>query len=241
MASLRKALLLGMLFLGALGFGFWKWREGLTCRRLLVEGARWVADSSLIRPLVPALGSPLYGAHLAMWERRLVGHPYLRTVRIRPRLPDAWVIQVQERQPVARLAEAPGLYLDDEGRLLPPPERGLPSVPWVRGLGPPYGAGLVRRDTVMRALLPWLRWLAAVGPRRALVAEIALYPGPELVLYTTLGYVPVRVDPERVEEQWKAFEAFYWQEILPRGGRGFEELDVRYRGQVVARLKEGAH
>lgn len=235
MSSRGIRMLFFCLLLLGLGVGLWQWRERLIASRLVVKGNRLVADSTLIRPLLSELGSPLYGVDWTVWERRLARHPYIRAVRIRPRLPDTWVVAVEERMPVARLSERPDRFLDEEGRLLPEPERPLAGVLWVRGLGPPYTIGLVRTDTATRAILPWLRWLRQDPRRSALVAEIVIRPGPELVLYTTIGYVPVRVEPVRVEEQWMAFEAFYRQILLPRRGQGVQEVDLRYRDQVITK------
>lgn len=189
-------------------------------RKVEVHGVRWI-DPQVIVDRMRVDTTRSVWDDLGVWAARVRGHPQVQRVQISRRLPGTLVVTVTEVVPVALVPSKDGFRaFDSAGRPLPLDPSALPvDAPLV-----------AQRDTQVLALLGAVR--AREPELYARISDVRRAAPGELVV--TMGTLPVRtlaeVTPARLAE------------ILPvardldRRGLRAEELDLRYRDQVVARL-----
>jgi hypothetical protein len=71
-----------------------------------------------------------------------------------------------------------------------------------------------------------------VNPR---ISEVYVRNNGDIVLFTAEGGIPVFVGTEDYPVKLLSFQAF-WEQVVQRGDvRRLQQVDVRFRGQVIAR------
>jgi cell division protein FtsQ len=188
--------------------------------------AEWVA-----RNLAPLRGRHVLLVSLPEIERLLTSHRWVEGVEVRKRLPNALVVEVLEKTPVAVMRRQDGLhYVDRGGRLIDRLEGS--EVPaallLIEGEGEPG---------VTAAAIAAVEELAAGD---SLVFEavdrVALLTGPDLELHAVRLPFAVLVRVDRLQPAVATFE-----ELLPKIlGRyeGLLAVDLRFSNQIVMRFPE---
>lgn len=190
-------------------------------RRVQVVGARYVPADTIVALLA-------VDTTRSLWDEtddlitRVRTHPQVSDATIARRLPGTLVITVTERVPVAFVPSARGLEpLDADGRSLPiDPSRVNVDLPV-----------LARRDTTVLRLLGELRERAPQLYERVSAARRA--GRSELVL--ELGTVHVRAMHDVTVE--RLADILPVEADLVRRQARVNELDLRFRDQVIARVQ----
>lgn len=194
-------------------------------RRVEVVGARYVsADQIVSRLRIDSTASIWDDA--GPLEERVGRLTSVREVRIRRRMPGTLVVQVVENLPVALVQAGGGLVAVDAGGTA------LPIDPTAVDLDVPV---LRTRDTLALRLLGEVReempdFFARIGDvRRATDGSIAIRlndPAPRVIL------APGDLSMDRL------FDIIPVEADLARRRAAATEIDLRYRGQVIARLPQ---
>ena len=190
-------------------------------RRVEVVGAKYIQPRALLTLMAVDSGMTIWHDLDPVVERARK-HPQIRRARISRRLPGTLVLTVEERVPVAMLATADGVQpLDRDALPLPiDPTRTTVDVPIV-----------TRRDTAVLRLLDGVRENA---PRLfARISEVGRDEGRGLrvILSGVVVRAPADCTSERLAEIMPVLDD------LTRRGKHVVELDLRFRGQIVARLE----
>lgn len=205
--------------------------------RLAVEGNAVVTEEE-IAELVP-LGENLLEIDTEGLEARLSEHPFISDAAVEKEYPDKLIVVLEERTPVCWLGGGELLLLGGDAVVLPRAElaAGGFDLPVVQPsdetprLGvlehydnPALIAACALCARMQRQALPIFDELAEIFPTRDhLEARTA---GGETIL------LPMDASPESLA----ALQAVWSRERLT----GIEELDARFRGQIVARGGEAA-
>ncbi|HKS06586.1 MAG TPA: FtsQ-type POTRA domain-containing protein [Gemmatimonadaceae bacterium] len=190
-------------------------------RRVELVGARYIQPKTLLNLM--AIDSSMTIWHdLDPVVERARKHPQIRQARISRKLPGTLVLTVDERVPVAMLATADGVQPLDRDAVA------LPIDPTVTSVDVPI---VTRRDTAVLRLLDGVRENAARLFAR--ISEVGRDEGGGLrvILSGVTVRAPVGCTSERLAEIMPVLED------LTRRGKHAVELDLRYRGQIVARLE----
>lgn len=189
-------------------------------RRVEVVGARYTPPRDILRQLHVDTTVSVWAAPGPL-ERRVERLPEVRRAVIRRKLPGTLVVEVSERVPVALVPTPKGLEAyDDAGLPLPiDPSRARVDAPIV-----------TRRDTAALRLLGALRQEAPELYQR--VSEVRP-AGDELdlLLRSFLVRAMADVTVRRLEDVEPVARD------LANRRLDVAELDLRYRDQVIARLK----
>ena len=190
-------------------------------RRLEIVGTHYIATSDIVaRANVDTMRS--------VWDPtgpiadRVRGHPGVETVAVTRKLPGTLVITVTEHQPVALVPGPQGFRVyDRRGVALPvDPTRVLVDAPVI-----------ARADTALLRLLAGLRDSLPAVYRR--VSELKRVGANELLLY--LDDAPVRAMATVTVDDLNQIAPV--EEDLRRRAARLAELDLRYSGQIIARLQ----
>jgi cell division protein FtsQ len=189
-------------------------------RRVQIEGARYTAPRDILRRLNVDTTVSVW-TKLGPLEARVEQLPEVRGAVIRRKLPGTLVVTVTERVPVAMVPTPQGLRPYDAS--------GLP-LPVDPSRVPVDAPILARRDTLALRLLGELRQLAPELYQRVSDVRRA---GDELEfsLASTLVRTMTDVTVGRLEDVEPV------ERDLANRRLQATELDLRYRDQVIARLK----
>ena len=190
-------------------------------RRVEVVGAKYIQPRALLTLLAVDSGTTIWHDLDPIVERARK-HPQIRQARISRKLPGTLVLTVEERVPVAMLATADGVQpLDRDAFPLPiDPTRTTVDVPIV-----------TRRDTAVLRLLDGVRENSSRLFAR--ISEVGRDEGGGLrvILSGVTVRAPADCSSERLAEIMPVLDD------LTRRGKHVVELDLRFRGQIVARLE----
>lgn len=221
-----KLALLGIVALLAIGSPFWgplvmRRMAFFRVHRIEILGARYVAPSDILARLhVDTLAS--VWDPTAPLSARVSSHPEIERAIVRRKLPGTLVIEVTERAPVALVPAAGGFRVYDErGVALPiDPARVTVDAPVLSQADPV----LLRLLGAMRVGMPVLY---------ARVSALSVV-GKDEVLFE-LKSQPVRAMKDVTLERLADIEPV--EVDLGRKQLRASEIDLRYRDQVIARLK----
>lgn len=188
--------------------------------------AEWVAQN-----LAPLRGRHVLLVSLPEIERLLTSHRWVEGVEVRKRLPDALVVEVLEKIPVAVLRREDGLhYVDRGGRV----------IDRLAGSDVPAALLLIEGDggpVAAAAAIAAVEQLAAGGSLAfEAVHRVALLTGPDIELHATRLPFAVLVRVDRLQPAVATFE-----QLLPKILRRYEGLlavDLRFSNQIVMRFPE---
>lgn len=189
-------------------------------RRVQVEGARYTAPRDILRQLHVDTTMSVW-TDLAPLEARVAQLPEVRSAVIRRKLPGTLVVTVAERVPVALVPTSQGLQPYDQAGLP------LPVDPSRVRVDAPV---LMRRDTAALRLLGELRQRAPelfqrLSDVRRMDDELD-FGFDSLLVRAQPGVTVARLE-----------DVIPVQRDLARRQMRVAELDLRYRDQVIARLK----
>lgn len=239
--------ILGVLFLLAmLMAAAWGTRSGarkmafFRVRAIEVRGAQYLPPEEIVARLrVDTLAS--------LWDdieplhRRLRGHPQISAVEIARKMPGTLVVTVEENLPVALIATPRGLLpYDSLGRQLPiDPTRQALDLPVVATNDPI----LLKLVGAIRSLEPQLFGrVEEVRRTGRQEIQLTLSPSPAEINGEPGDSTSVRTRSLRVRALTglsvvRLADIFPVESDLARRKARVEELDLRYRDQVIARLQ----
>jgi cell division protein FtsQ len=190
-------------------------------RRVEIEGVRYASPDEIVSRLRVDTSASIWDDASPL-EARVAEHPQVRTARIRRKLPGTLVVLVTENPPVALVNGAGGLVVTDAAG------ETLPVDPTATDLDLPV---LASRDTLLLRLLgevqandPALFARVSEAQRTSRGDVVLVLPdhrilaGAAVTAERLADVLPVELDLAR--RKWRA-----------------AELDVRFREQVIARLR----
>ena len=221
-----KLLVLGTVAVLVLGTPFWaplllRRMDFFRVRRLEIVGTRYIGSNDIVaRANVDTTRS--------VWDPtgpiadRVRGHSGVATVQVTRRLPGTLVITIAERQPVALVPSPQGFRVYDARGIALPVDltRGMVDAPVI-----------ARADTALLRLLGEMRDALPALYRR--VSEVKRVGANELLLQ--LDPVPVRTLGTVTVDDLNQIQSV--EEDLRRRAARAAELDLRYSGQIIARLQ----
>lgn len=236
---LRMGLFLGITIVACFGANFWK--RDLQITTVRVDGNAIVQTEEIIsRAAVPA-GARLFEVDLGAMEKRVRQNHFIKSVRINREVPDLLLITVEERTPVAALADGTLKYIDEDGIILPSVRSELVvDLPLLTGVSLKKGldAGVSVKDSVMKEMLTIV--LTARMINDDLYRNISeIHCSDEgFVLYTSDCGVPVLFGEGETARKLVTMDGFWKQVVQPVGGHMLEYIDIRFEDQVVCRWKK---
>jgi cell division protein FtsQ len=190
-------------------------------KRIEILGAHYVPASDILARLHVDTLSSVWDP-TAVLESRVAGHPEIASVQVRRKLPGTLVVTVTERAPVALVPASGGFRVYDErGVALPiDPSRVTVDAPVLMQRNPRLLHLLGEMRLRMPALYTRVSSVRAIGADEV-VFDLTTHPVramQDVSLERLAEIAPVEAD-------------------LNRKGLTASELDLRYRDQVIARLK----
>lgn len=146
-------------------------------------------------------------------------------------------IQIEERQPVARIFQTDGgsFYLDTAAVMLPLSNKISARVPAFTGF-----AKESNRDTVLiQQVIDLATFIGSDSFFSAQISQIDIRPDKKFEMVPLIGdHMIVFGDASDLANKFKKLHAFYQSAWLINGMNTYETLDLQYKNQLVA-IKKG--
>ncbi|MEM7370271.1 MAG: hypothetical protein AAF587_16810 [Bacteroidota bacterium] len=185
------------------------------------------------------LGENMNSLDLHGLETLLKDSPYIEDAEVFSSMMGALYMEVDLREPVARIINNSGnhLYVDAAGKKFPTTRKYTANVPFIRG---DFEEGLV--DTfacsTVESAVPVMDFIANDPFWNAQIAEVVIHQSGELSLHTQVGDLKVEFGyPVRIEEKFMNLMDFYRQVIPEVGWKYYRSIILKYKGLVYGRKR----
>lgn len=197
------------------------------------DALRWMGFTSPSSPK----GMPLKDLDLRSLERRLEKEPWVREAELYVDRNRILHVLLQERVPVARLFTTEGVsfFIDSSMGVIPLNVSHTPRVTVFTGL-PVSARARARRDSLILSEVRDLAFaIASDSLMAAQVEQVDLDPVKGFVAVPKVGEHAIIVgDGSDLQDKFRRLKVFYGQVLSQTGWSTYREVDLRFRGQVVA-------
>jgi cell division protein FtsQ len=209
--------------------------EYFSVREIQVRGGDKVSGSEIVGITGLQQGMSIWKVDLAAIEKKVAQHPWVRRVLVRREFPGRIIIEVEERVPRAIVALRRLYYVDSDGVLFKEVGPGENvKYPLLTGL---RAEELTTANPgIRRRIQDAIRLGELMARRSHSLSEIHFDAPDRLVVYTTDFPIALRMGWGDWEEKMMRMERLMslWKGNEARLG----SLDMSYRDQVVARLRQ---
>ncbi len=247
-ANLKKIIafvVLSLVLLGFIGFvekqTMFKTFQGTEIVIEGVSGVYFVEEKEISKLLANAFpdlkpGLRLEEVPLKAIEKRLSGHPFVKSVQAMLGQKGILNIQIKQHQPIARIAQPFGAdgYITTEGKVIPTSPYYTSRVLIVEGS---YAEELMDKGEVtteMPELLALINFITEDEFWNAQITEIELNSRDDIRLYQQVGKQIIEFgDGLDINDKFDRISVFY-KEILPKKGwNTYNRVSVKFKDQIV--------
>jgi len=214
------------------GYQYLTHSERFTVRQVLVSGASAAPASQIKQVTDRSLGKNIFAADLEELQLKLEAQPWIRTATVKRRIPDALLIQVEERVPEVLVKMGGSLYLaDGEGVLLDRfgPRYADYDFPILTGLDRFGRETLKRKISLGTAFVNFLyRSRPALADQ---VSEVGLEADDSLEVRLNDGGAPLRVSPDSFELNLDNYLAV--RNFITANYGDVQYVDLRWKDRIT--------
>jgi len=219
-----------------------KWRETLTIQRVLVEGSRTLTAQQIFSLAKIPLKSSMVETDLSVIQARIMAHPFIRTVTVSRRLPDALRIRIDERMPIASLNAGKMMYVD-AGRVALPAVQSqvkfdLPIISNVSGLGQPKFGETIASTELIEAIGILNTASEIDSSLYHFISEVNMNDGGDIILYSVDVGVPIMLGRGDVGRKLITLQSFWTNFVKTQDAEKLKYIDLRYDDQVVVKWNQ---
>jgi cell division protein FtsQ len=246
-AKLKKALglvTLCLVLVGIIGFvekqTQLKAYQGFEVELKAVSGVYFVEEKeieAIVKSAFPELksGLPIAEVPLAAIEKRLSGHPFIKSVETSIGQKGILKMTIHQHEPIARIARpmAADGYITTEGLIIPTSPTYTSRVLILEGA---FAEQLMDQGSVdsMPELMPLIEFVTKDEFWSAQVSELEINKKDDIRLHQQVGKQVIEFgDALDIESKFRRIEVLY-KEILPRKGwNAYERISVKFKNQIV--------
>lgn len=194
--------------------------------------------AALLAPsATPLAGRPLRDLDLHRMEKALERDPWIRDADLYLDRAHVLQVRIEEERPVARIFTRTGhsFYIDSHLNRIPLNPRHTPRLPVFTGM-PVTIRGDAATDTLhLRSVWAMVRYLQTDPLSLALVEQVDFEAPTGFILYPKVGDLRIVFgEPTEIAGKFRRLRIFYDQILARDGWSRYGEVDLRFRGQVVA-------
>lgn len=137
-------------------------------------------------------------------------------------------LYVRQRKPVLRVIGTDNYYIDSERQIMKATYKTACHVPVI--------TGAVTRDMAQNELFDFVEWLSNHSFWDAQIEQINVLGNREIELIPRVGgHIILLGRPDNYESKLNKLKTFYDEGLSKMGWQPWQEVDLRFRGQVVCR------
>lgn len=223
-----------LLVLGLAVVGGLYWSSTMTVTNVRFTGNHFVAQQDLEKIKVPTGISP-DSMDFAQIMNRFEKLSYVRRADISVQPNGNLLVTIQERQPIAMLADGEKkIYVDREGVRLPIRLGKTVDVPILYG----FQAAPMTDTLDSKAFKTTAQFLTSIRNRPAsdaTISEVAWTQKEGIVALTNQNGVKLIFGKGDFDTRLRNWEAFYGEVVKQKGIETMRSIDLRFQGQIVTR------
>ena len=203
------------------------------------QGVERLSQQSLLESMPQLAGENLFLLDLEKLTTSLTRHPWVKTASIQRKWPNAVFVQIEERQPYARIQLESVYVMDNFGTLVTHDAEEFAHLPLITGMSgaaPELGQQVISEE-VLRGLkaMHYLNQLEFFAEDPVTTVEVT---GPHLLTFSTRDQgLKVRLGADAVQEGFHNFKIIL--DALKPTGEGVESIDLSFSNKVVIKPKPG--
>ncbi|MDF2156849.1 cell division protein [Algoriphagus sp. CAU 1675] len=247
-ARLKKSmafLLLSAILVGFIGFvekqSLYKTYQGTQISIKGVSGVYFVEEEEIeqiIKSAFPSLkvGLMLEEVPLKELERRIAGHPFVKSAEVTLGQKGILNVSIQQYQPIARIARpyASDGYITTEGKVIPTSPSYTSRVLILEGK---LAERMIEKGNVeveMPEVMELIKYITEDDFWNAQITEVELNSTTDIRLHQQVGRQVIEFgDALDLEDKFERIQIFY-KEILPRKGwDAYKRVSVKFKDQIV--------
>ena len=206
-----------------------------------LSGVYFVEDVEISKILAQAfpdlkVGLPLEEVPIQAIEKRIGGHPFVKSVQAMIGQKGILSIKIHQHQPIARIAQPYGAdgYITREGKVIPTSTSYTSRVLILEG---DYAEQLMDQGDVMIEMPELMNLIEFITKDKfwnAQITEVELNAADDIRLYQQVGSQLIEFgDAHHIEDKFDRISVFY-KEILPKKGwNTYARVSVKYKDQIV--------
>jgi len=223
-----------LLVLGLAVVGGFYWSSTMTVTNVRFTGNHFVTQQELQNIEVPTGISP-DSMDFAQIMNRFEKLSYVRRADISVQPNGNLLVTIQERQPVAMLADGEQkIYIDQEGIRLPIRLGKTVDVPILYGFRATPMADTLKSES-FRKTAQFLTSIRNRPASDATISEVAWTHKEGIIALTNQNGVKLIFGKDDFETRLRNWEAFYGEVIKQKGIETMRSIDLRFQGQIVTR------
>ncbi len=216
-----------------------EWKGSLQVQRVVVSGVRLLPASDVYGWAKVPMKSALFAVPLADIYARVSAQPFIRSVSVSRQLPDAVLIQVAEREPIASLNMGQMYFVDGDGVLLPyrhtETRLDVPVISGVTGIERPNLGEIALSNELFQAI-EVLKTARDVDPSLyRVISEINMNNGDDILLFLVDGGVPITLGRGDIAKKLVTFHSFMNDVLKKEDPKKLRSIDLRFDEQVVVK------
>lgn len=211
------------------------WSSQMKVQKIYFEGHSFVSEQQLREIEIP-IGTHPDSLNTLDIINRFEQIPYVKQAALRVEPSGNLTIEISERQPIAMLPDGKNeMYIDRDGIRLPMVLGKTVNVPLVYGLDAST-VGDTLKGGHTEPVTDFLVQLQNNPVSDATISEVA-WTDNGIVALTNQHAVKLIFGKEDFTTRLRNWEAFYAEIVKQKGIENMQQVDLRFRGQIVTREK----
>lgn len=189
------------------------------------------------------VGKTLQSFNLKDIENQLEKDTWIKNAELYFDNNDVLRVHVDEREPAARLFATDGgtFYIDTSITILPLSEKFSARLPVFTGFPKSSGKFTAADSSLLRAVLQVSEQLQADSFLMAMIDQVDITPQGNFELVPKIGNQTIVLgDATDVAEKFAKLKMFYSKVISVAGWSKYSSINLQYKNQVVAKMKDAA-
>jgi cell division protein FtsQ len=219
-----------------------EWKDSLKIQRVIVQGSRIIPAQKVFSLANVPSKSSMYMLNGFDVKQRVLSQPFIKSVQVNRQLPDALVIAVIEREPIASLSGNNLRYVDAEGVMIPyiqsPVQFDIPMINGIDGLQSVQPGKVISNQELFTAIDILKTAISIDSTVYHMISEVNMNNGNDIILYSTDSGVPIKIGRGDFSKKLLVLQTFWKTFVKTDDAAKLGYIDLRFDGQVVVKWNQ---
>ena len=175
-------------------------------------------------------GNSVYSVNKEILEEKIDKVPYVKKSEVYTSLSGCLVAEINQRNPIVRILQGRGYYIDEEGKKMPLSTKFTSRVLVV--------SGAVNDQLIKEELFELVKFITNDEFWNSQITQIHVTKGKEYILVPRVGAHKIDLGSiENYEKKFKKLYALYTNGFAKTGWNKYNRINLKYENQVVCTKK----
>lgn len=176
------------------------------------------------------VGSSVHSINKEILEEKINKVPYVKKAEVYSSLSGSLVVEINQRNPVVRILQGQGYYIDEEGKNMPLSTKYTSRVLVV--------SGAVNEQLIKEELFDLVKFITNDEFWNSQITQIHVNNEKEYILVPRVGDHKIELGGiDNYQEKFKKLYALYTDGFAKTGWNKYNKINLKYENQVVCTKK----